>query len=688
MSLFQRHPMRILLAALVASSLALPGVADGASTGTGLGRIDEAIERRERPVETETLRRVPAADEESGTVRLVVKATKSAGLAGLRSAGRSMGFKVRETIPHVGWTLIEVPAPAAEITARRLRSEGVVSVAERDVRTRPAAVVPDDPMFGAMWQLDNTGQSGGTPDADIDAPEAWERTTGSRGVVVAVCDTGVDITHEDLAGNIWVNPGEIPGNGIDDDGNGKIDDVHGWDWFNGDGTVSDPDDGDRHGTHVAGTIGAVGGNAVGITGISHDVSIMVLKHIGPVHGNLFDAAAAIVYAVDSGAGVINHSWTAAGTIGALDDAISYAGQHGVINVAAAGNNGTSNDELPYYPAAMDAPNVIAVAATDHDDMLPTDGYWAWSNWGSNVDLAAPGDRILSTVPGSYASSSGTSMASPHVTGVVALLKAAFPAAPMEEIRARVEETVDRRDVPFGLYGRVRTGGRLNAASALAPAFAAAPTVDAPAPGGTLEAGRPEEARWTPPPFTSAAAIHEVQLGFELQVYSEGFEDGASGWLTGGNALFTRTADPAYVHTGSWAIRSGVIGDDQWTYAGRSITVPSGGGVLEFWYMLDSEDGRDFAYMLLGSDLRQVWEMNRDRTWTRARVPVPEGTYDVWWVYQKDEATSEGLDALAIDDVRVTGWDWGETVTSPAGSTTAEFQVPRTIGDTAALRIRA
>ncbi|MCI0376699.1 MAG: S8 family serine peptidase [Gemmataceae bacterium] len=325
-------------------------------------------------------------------------------------------------------------------------------------------VAPNDPGYADMWNLENTGQSGGTPDADIDAERAWDVGTGSSQVVVAVIDTGIDYNHPDLAANIWVNPGEIAGDGQDNDGNGYIDDVHGYDFANNDGN---PLDDNGHGTHVAGTIGAVGNNGIGITGVNWNVSIMGVKvFAGDGSADVDEMIAGIYYAAANGAIVSNNSWAATGTFPqALYDAFAAARDAGQIVVAAAGNgdefgNGFNIDVSPVYPAAFELDNVIAVAATDHTDDLST-----FSNFGVvSVDLAAPGESILSTLPdNSYGVFSGTSMATPHVTGVVALVWSLHPSWTYQQVIDQVLGTVD--PLPE-LVGITVTGGRLNVAAAV------------------------------------------------------------------------------------------------------------------------------------------------------------------------------------------------------------------------------
>ncbi len=373
-----------------------------------------------------------------------------------------------------------IPAIAASLPASalsRILSDGNAETVELDL-TIYVDQSPNDPQYGDQWGLNNTGQAGGTPDADIDAPEAWNTTTGDSSVLVAIIDTGAQVarpaigvpgcfsdpvsTHPDLAANLWTNPGEIPGDGIDNDGNGKIDDVHGWNFFDNADWLFCSSAEDEHGTHVAGTIAAVGNNGVGVTGVSWSASLMILKFIGPSGRFTSDAIAAIEYAADQGAQVINASWGGGSFNQALKSAIEACG---CVFVAAAGNGGSDgvgddNDSFPHYPSSYDSANLIAVAATDHNDSLAS-----FSNFGNiSVDLAAPGVSILSTVPfDGYDSFSGTSMATPHASGVAALVYSQFPGLTPAQVKDRILSGVD--PVP-GLSGVTVTGGRLNAANAL------------------------------------------------------------------------------------------------------------------------------------------------------------------------------------------------------------------------------
>lgn len=342
-------------------------------------------------------------------------------------------------------------------------SDPLVAYAEPNYAVH-LAVEPDDLDFDELWGLHNVGQTGGVVDVDIDAPEAWDVTRGNRDTVVAVIDTGVDYRHPDLAGNMWVNTAEHAGTpGVDDDGNGFVDDIHGYDFFNRDG---DPLDDHNHGTHVAGTIGAIGDNALGVTGIAWDVQIMAVKFLNARgSGSLSGAIEALNYAVANGASISNNSWGDYSFSLALQDAIADADAAGHIVVAAAGNGDfrgvqVDNDQFPFYPASYDVDNVISVAAIDHEGAKAT-----FSNYGlESVDLGAPGVSILSTLIGdSYGSFSGTSMASPHVAGVAALVRGLHPDWSHYEVIAQVLGTIDPSDA---LDGLTTTGGRVNAATAV------------------------------------------------------------------------------------------------------------------------------------------------------------------------------------------------------------------------------
>lgn len=328
------------------------------------------------------------------------------------------------------------------------------------------AVMPNDPNFSNNWGLLNIGQKDakgqeGLSGSDIGATKAWNFGTGSKDIVVAVIDTGVDYNHPDLQNNIFVNTKEDPSNGKDNDGNGFVNDIHGW---NFEGKNNDPMDDNRHGTHCSGTIGAEGGNGVGTAGVNWHVSIMPIKFLSASgSGSLDDAVESINYATMMGVKIMSNSWGGGGYSQAMFDAIKKAHDKGILFVAAAGNDGGNNDSRPSYPASYELDNVISVAATDNRDQKPT-----WSNYGANkVHLAAPGVSVYSTVPvskGSYDSLSGTSMACPHVSGAAALLWSLNTDMNYGDIKGRLMATVD----PVrNLRKKALTGGRLNVYNAIA-----------------------------------------------------------------------------------------------------------------------------------------------------------------------------------------------------------------------------
>ncbi len=345
------------------------------------------------------------------------------------------------------------PRDAADVLAG-LESDEATAYAEPQYLYR-ASRTPDD--FGDyLWGMNNSGLAGGLVGADIDAFAAWDLATGA-GVVVAIIDTGVDVTHPDLQPNLWRNPGEIAGNGVDDDGNGYVDDVNGFDFVNRD---SDPNDLDAHGTHVAGSVAARGDDDYGVPGVAFEAKVMCLKFLERNRGGTSSAAAeAINYAVNNGADIINASWGGPGSSSAIRNAIAYARSRGVLFVTAAGNESSNNDTYGSYPANYPLDNILSVAASDRRD-----GVASFSNYGSTqVDLAAPGVDIVSTMPGgTWGYMDGTSMASPYVAGAAALLKSVAPSMTVQELRLTLMSSTDPLHAGAG---GVATG-RLNARAAL------------------------------------------------------------------------------------------------------------------------------------------------------------------------------------------------------------------------------
>ncbi|OVE75275.1 hypothetical protein BVX98_07995 [bacterium F11] len=367
-------------------------------------------------------------------------------------------------------------------TIKYLSKKAGVEYAHPNHYYYPSVTIPNDPFYGTQWGLKNTGQDGGadfydpsgrgTEGSDIDAEVAWDTHTGTTGVVVAIIDTGLDWDHPDIEGNLWQNVGESSGTitttGVDNDGNGKIDDNFGYDFGDDDG---DPDDDcynsfflfdfGGHGTHVSGIVGADGNNAVGVSGVNWIVSLMALK-VAPSNCLITtDAFAdAIRYATDEGADVINISLGGEAD-STVEIALNYAELNGVVLIAAAGNEATSNSQFS-YPAAYD--NVMAVAATDRNDQLGT-----FSNFGSWVQISGPGVAIRSTLPvqdGSYAFWSGTSMASPMVAGIAGLVLAQYPSLTDDEVYQRLLDSTEDIDSLNPGFGGQLGAGRVNVARAM------------------------------------------------------------------------------------------------------------------------------------------------------------------------------------------------------------------------------
>jgi len=396
--------------------------------------------------------------------------TYKQGISQAMQSSANRGAKTKRFKHILGGRLAKLTFSSGDIhlLMKRLRKHPAIESVELDrniALNEPAAVV-DDPAFDSLWGMKNTGQNirgvDGVVGADIDAETAWQKTVGSKDIVIGVIDTGFDYTHPDLVDNVWTNPGEIAGDGIDNDNNGYIDDVHGWDAYDNDG---DPMDTGGHGTHVSGTIGASGNNGIGVSGVNHEVSIVGCRFLGPGGGATSGAIACLDYMLgmkNSGVNikVTNNSWGGGGYSSALEAAIQANNDAGILFVAAAGNGGYNNDNANYYPANYQVDNVLVVASTTNKDKMS-----GFSQWGlTTVDMGAPGSDIVSTYPGTgYYWLSGTSMASPHVAGAAALIASIDSDVSIAEMK---EILMSSGDPMSDLAGKTVSGKRLNIANAV------------------------------------------------------------------------------------------------------------------------------------------------------------------------------------------------------------------------------
>jgi len=391
-----------------------------------------------------------AAEYAAGSV--IVKYKPSVRTATRASMREALGAELVTPLELIDAEVLHVAGVSVPEAVARLRLDPRVEYAEPDYLVH-AMRVPNDPRYGEQYALHNSGQTGGVPGADIGAELAWDRFTGDSTIVVGVIDSGIDLTHPDLVPNLWTNRGEIPANGIDDDGNGYIDDVHGYDFVNRDG---DPSDDNGHGTHCAGVIAARGDDGVGVAGVNWRLQVMAIKFLNySGSGISSNAVLSLQYAVRNGCRLTSNSWGGGPASQAMLDAIRAADVAGHLFVAAAGNAGSDNDVFAVFPASYPSENVLVVAAIDHADQLAS-----FSNYGAtSVDIAAPGDQILSTWPGGgYRLLSGTSMATPYVAGAAAFLLGRFPS--MTPLQAKAQLMRFAHPLP-GLGTRIVSGGRLD-----------------------------------------------------------------------------------------------------------------------------------------------------------------------------------------------------------------------------------
>lgn len=458
----------ITLAVLVFISVfALLGVASATDVSTGNGSINSSLNSSNVTVnQSSILNTSNSTNYRKGEIFVRFNSSNANLKEISKKANLQVGATVVEEFSEVkGLQLVKIPENISlqDALAKYLANPYVL-YAEPNYLYQEETI-PNDKYYGDQWGL-----------SQINASMAWNITTGSGKVIIAIIDSGIDLNNPDLKAHIWINPGEIPGNGIDDDHDGYIDDVYGWNFVDNNNNVTD-DDG--HGTHVAGIITAIGNNTIGVTGVMWNATIIPIKFLDRNgEGYIDDAVSAVRYATKKGANIINCSWGGSEYSKALKDVIDASS---ALVVCAAGNEDGANDDVsPVYPASFTSPNIISVAATDQNDALAS-----FSDYGVNsVDVAAPGTGILSTLPGSkYGYMSGTSMATPYVSGLAGLIKSIRPDLTALQIKYTILNNVDRID---SLAGKILTGGRIDAYKALTNIItdSTAPTVSANLKGGS------------------------------------------------------------------------------------------------------------------------------------------------------------------------------------------------------------
>ena len=615
---------------------------------------------------------------------VIVKLNPKLSENGLDKLLSSHGMRIRRKMYSPGIYLVETPK--ADINSvpnamASLGSENGISISDPDwiVYT---STTPNDASFTDLWGMNNTGQTGGTADADIDAVEAWDLFTGSSSVLVGVIDTGINYNHPDLAANIWTNPGEIAGNGIDDDGNGLIDDIHGYDFVNNDG---DPNDDHAHGSHCAGTIGGVGNNGAGVAGVNWQVTMMGLKFLSASgSGNISDAVDCVNYATDNGVHLTSNSWGGGGYSATMEEALINANANNILFVAAAGNSSSNNDNGSYFPSGYEIENVISVAATDHNDNLAS-----FSSYGATtVDLGAPGVNVYSTVLGSgYDSFSGTSMATPHVAGACALLKGFNSELTAAQIKFIIMNSGDQIN---SLAGITLTGRRLNALNALNMNGDSILIMNKPVDGKSYLPGMEVPVQWVSLNVDGNIKIELIQSGSVLETLADSTEnDGSFTWTIpadtplgdyqiqissidtptlNGSSNISIVTENFPLSLDGWAQSAGSnaswsIADDAASHGALSLKSDSitdnetaaieyfgnfEAGQVSFDKKVSSEGNYDYLVFYIDGVEQARW--SGDVNWSNETFAVSAGVHTFKWEYEKDGSVSSGSDSAWIDEV--------------------------------------
>ena len=530
----------------------------------------------------------------------------------------------------------------AEWVTSRLEQFYEIDMVEPDMKVNIAATplpdvnyIPNDYYVstdGSNWATGAFGQSypnmWGLQKTQVF--EAWDlfadaQNHPGKDMVVAVIDTGVDFSHADIGANKWVNSDEIPNNGVDDDGNGYIDDINGWDFVSND---NDPQDGHGHGTHCSGTIAGVTNNTIGVAGIAPNAKIMAVKGLSDSgSGYISWLSNCIIYAADNEADILSNSWGGSGSSSTLNSAMNYAYSKGCVIVAAAGNSNA--DVSGFTPANI--PCVIAVAATDSNDVKAS-----FSNYGETVDVSAPGVSILSTTGSSYASWSGTSMACPHVSGVAALILSNEPTLTNAEVRQRLRDTADDINAQNPSWQGLLGTGRINAYKAVL-------------------AGGPVNHPPILDPIGNRLVTEGEQLSFVVSatdsdgdslIYSV-FDNLPGDLARSGNADFF--VQSANVYEGEDALQSGAINENQFCAVTKEINLVTAGTLSFYWKVSSKEDSGILAFYI--DNIKQVG-ISGALDWHKEEFSLSSGAHTLKWVYSRSNAAAEGEDTGWIDKITI------------------------------------